>query len=72
MTTIKVMKRKKKRKTEVSFRSGNFCPQYLLAVDQLLREDTVVVADAVPVGSHAQGGHGVEEAGGQAAQTTVT
>ena len=52
--------------------SGKFCPQYLFAVDQLLREDAVVVANAVPVGSHAQGGHGVEEAGGQAAQATVT
>ena len=41
------------------------------AVLDLLREDAVVVAEAVAVGGHAEGGHGVEEAGGEAAEATV-
>ena len=44
---------------------------YLLAIDNFLGEDTILVANAVAVGWHAQRGHAVQETGGQAAQTAV-
>ena len=44
---------------------------YLFPVHDFLGEDAIVVADAVAVGSHAEGGHGVKEASGQAAKASV-
>ena len=44
---------------------------HLSAVLDALREDAVLVADAVAVGGQADGGHGVEEAGGQPAEAAV-
>ena len=49
----------------------NFWIFYLLAIDNFLGEDTILVANAVAVGRHAQRGHAVQETGGQAAQTAV-
>ena len=40
----------------------------LEAVDDRLAEHAVLVADAVAPGREVEGGHGVEEAGGEAAQ----
>ena len=45
---------------------------HLPAVLDALGEDAVLVADAVAVGGQSDGGHGVEEAGGQPAQAAVT
>ena len=44
---------------------------HLLAVDDLLLEDAQLVADGVAGGGDLQGGHGVQIAGGQTAQTAV-
>ena len=44
---------------------------HLLAIDDLLLEDTQLVADGVAGGGDLQGGHGVQIAGGQTAQTAV-
>ncbi len=44
----------------------------LLAVSDPLGKDAIVVTDAIAVGSHAQGGHGVQETGGEATQATVS
>ena len=44
---------------------------YLLSVLDGLREEPVFIADAVAVGRDAQGGHAVQEAGGQAAQPAI-
>ena len=43
----------------------------LLELVNLLREDPVLVPDAVPVAGHGEGGHAVQEAGGQSAQPAV-
>ena len=44
---------------------------HLLAVHDLLLEDTQLVADGIAGGGDLQGGHGVQVAGGQAAQAAV-
>ncbi len=44
----------------------------LLAVSDPLGKDAIVIADAIAVGSHAQGGHGVQETRGEATQATVS
>ena len=44
---------------------------YLLAVHDLLLEDTQLVADGIAGGGDLQGGHGVQIAGSQTAQTAV-
>ena len=44
---------------------------HLLAVHDLLLEDAQLVADGVACGGDLQGGHGVQVAGGQAAQAAV-
>ncbi|OPZ04772.1 MAG: hypothetical protein BWZ09_01577 [Alphaproteobacteria bacterium ADurb.BinA305] len=43
----------------------------LLPVDDLLAEHAVVVADAVAEAGHAERGHGVEKAGGEATEAAV-
>ena len=45
---------------------------YLFKVVDLLGEDAVLVADAVSVAGHGEGGHAVQEAGRQSAQAPVT
>ena len=44
---------------------------YLVAVLEALLEHAVLVTDAVAPGGHVEGGHRVEEAGGEAAETSV-
>ncbi len=51
--------------------SGFLTITHLLAVLDLLGKDAVLVANTIAVGSHAQRGHGVKEASGEAAQATV-
>ena len=43
----------------------------LVAVEDLLAEEAVAVADAVAVGGHAHGRHALHEAGGEAAEAAV-
>jgi hypothetical protein len=45
---------------------------YLFSVYDLLLKDTVVISDAITVGRHGQGGHRVQEASCQSAETTVS
>ena len=42
-----------------------------MAVLDLLGENAVLVPDAIAIGGHAQGSHGVQETGGQAPQAAV-
>ena len=44
---------------------------YLLSVDNLLLEDSVVVSDAVAVCRHGQGRHRIQETGCKTAQTSI-
>ena len=44
---------------------------YLLPVQNVLLENAKLIADAVAVAGQPEGGHGVQEAGGQAAQPVV-
>jgi hypothetical protein len=44
----------------------------LVAVDYLLLEDAVSVPQTIAPGGEVQRGHGVQEAGGQAAEATVS
>ena len=60
-----------KKKNLLNAKVTNFWIFYLLAIDNFLGEDTILVANAVAVGRHAQRGHAVQETGGQAAQTAV-
>ncbi len=44
---------------------------HLIAVDQLLVEQPVLITDTVPVGRNLQGGDGIHEAGGQPSETAI-
>ena len=52
--------------------AGRSAPAHLATVLDALREDAVLVADAVAVGGQSDGGHGVEEACGEPSQSAVT
>lgn len=44
---------------------------YLPAIFDHLREDAIVISDAVAIGCQTQGGHGVQEAGSKTTKSTV-
>jgi len=44
---------------------------YLAAILNCLGEDSIIIAQAISIGSQAQGCHGVKEAGSQSPQTTI-
>ena len=52
-------------------RYNSYAPHLLRALYPL-SEDAVLVADAVAIAGHGQGGHRVQEAGSKPAQTAVT
>ena len=55
-----------------TYRRYNSYARHLLRALDPLSEDAVLVADAVAIAGHGQGGHRVQEAGSKPAQTAVT